>query len=133
MLIQGYSKYAKSHNGKYGSTTKGVFLRFGDWAMVATESLEVKQKQVNAAYSALRKKMKNKGRVYCRVYLGYSKTKKPIKSKMGGGKGKFDYFAACIKKGKVLFEISNVGREEALEFFRIAGSKLPIGYLVRDF
>ena len=45
---------------------------------------------------------------------------------MGKGKGAPDYWAAVVKPGRVLFEMSGVSEEEAREAMRLAAHKLPI-------
>ena len=45
---------------------------------------------------------------------------------MGKGKGASEYWVAVVKPGTVLFEISGVSRELALEAMTLAGSKLNI-------
>ena len=45
---------------------------------------------------------------------------------MGSGKGGVEYWVVVIKPGNVLFEITGVSREIALEALKIASYKLPI-------
>jgi large subunit ribosomal protein L16 len=45
---------------------------------------------------------------------------------MGKGKGEVQGYVAVVKPGRILFEISGVPEEVALEAFRKAGQKLPV-------
>lgn len=45
---------------------------------------------------------------------------------MGSGKGDVDIYAAPVKKGKILFELSGLSRELAEEVIVSAAKKLPI-------
>ena len=45
---------------------------------------------------------------------------------MGKGKGAVEYWAAVVKPGRVLFEVSGVSIETAKEAMRLAAQKLPV-------
>jgi large subunit ribosomal protein L16 len=45
---------------------------------------------------------------------------------MGSGKGAVEYWVVVIKPGNILFEITGVPRDIAMEALRIACYKLPI-------
>jgi len=45
---------------------------------------------------------------------------------MGKGKGAVEYWAAVVKPGRVLFEISGVPYDTAKEALRLAAQKLPV-------
>jgi large subunit ribosomal protein L16 len=45
---------------------------------------------------------------------------------MGKGKGTVEYWAAVVKPGRILFEISGVPLETAQEALRLAAQKLPV-------
>lgn len=45
---------------------------------------------------------------------------------MGSGKGDVDIYAAPVRKGKVLFEVSGIDRELAEKVLISAGKKLPV-------
>ena len=55
-------------------------------------------------------------------------------SPMGGGKGAVDHFVSVVKKGKILFEMDGVTREQAEEAMRLAAYKLPVKskFLVKE-
>jgi large subunit ribosomal protein L16 len=45
---------------------------------------------------------------------------------MGSGKGSPEYWVAVIKAGKIIYEISGVSEDLALEGIRLASYKLPM-------
>jgi large subunit ribosomal protein L16 len=45
---------------------------------------------------------------------------------MGKGKGNVEYWAAVVKPGRILFEISGVPQAVAQEALRLAAQKLPV-------
>ena len=53
-------------------------------------------------------------------------TKKPLEVRMCKGKGGVEYWAAVVKPGRVLFEVSGVPMETAKEALRLAAQKLPV-------
>ena len=53
-------------------------------------------------------------------------TRLPAETRMGKGKGTPEFWAAPVKPGTVLFEMSGVTQDLAVEAFRLAGHKLLI-------
>jgi large subunit ribosomal protein L16 len=45
---------------------------------------------------------------------------------MGSGKAPVDHWVAVVKPGRILFEISGVREDLAMEALRLASHKLPI-------
>jgi large subunit ribosomal protein L16 len=45
---------------------------------------------------------------------------------MGKGKGAVEYYAAVVKPGRMMFEVSGVTMETAKEALRLAAQKLPV-------
>ena len=70
--------------------------------------------------------VKREGTLWIRVFPDRKKKKKPLEVRMGGGKGAPDSWAAEVKPGRVMYEISGVTEEKAREAFRLAAHKLPL-------
>jgi large subunit ribosomal protein L16 len=64
--------------------------------------------------------------LWVKVFPDKSVTARPEESRMWSGKGAVDYWVVVIKPGNVLFEISGIPKETALEALKIACYKLPI-------
>ena len=54
------------------------------------------------------------------------RTKKPLETRQGKGKGNVEEWVAVVKKGKIMFEVSGVSEEIAREALRLASHKLSV-------
>jgi len=70
--------------------------------------------------------VKRGGKIWIRVFPDKPITTKPLEVRMGKGKGSVEYWVAQIQPGKVLFEMSGVPEELAVEAFALAAAKLPV-------
>jgi large subunit ribosomal protein L16 len=83
-------------------------------------------RQIEAARKTITGATKRGGKLWIRAFPSKPITKKPIETRMGKGKGGVEYYAAVVKPGKILFEISGVEESLAKEAFKLAAAKLPI-------
>ncbi|CDO75635.1 hypothetical protein BN946_scf184840.g18 [Trametes cinnabarina] len=127
-------KFIKRHKGVLpvptGGSTKGTTLAFGDWGIrVKGNGARITAKQLKSADEALKRKLKPlKGaKVYMRIFPDIPVCIKGNETRMGKGKGSFEYWATRVAPGRVIFEIGGVPiREElAREALRLACDKLP--------
>jgi large subunit ribosomal protein L16 len=70
--------------------------------------------------------VKRGGKIWIRIFPDKPYTKHPAESRMGKGKGAPEGWVAVVKPGTVMFEMSGVKREIAVEAMRLAAQKLPI-------
>lgn len=70
--------------------------------------------------------MKREGSIWIMIFPDKPITKKPLEVRMGKGKGAVEYYAAVVKPGRMLFEVSGVPVETAKEALRLAAQKLPV-------
>ena len=128
MLQPSNTKYRKQQKGRNNRTfaTKGNFLSFGDYGIKTLEHARITAKQIEAARIAMTRYIKRGGKVWIRVFPDKPITKKPIEVRQGKGKGDVEFWVDVVSPGKVLFEISGVSKEVAIEAFRLASNKLPI-------
>ena len=54
------------------------------------------------------------------------RTKKPLETRQGKGKGNVEEWVAVVKKGKIMFEISEIDEQSAREALRLASHKLSV-------
>jgi large subunit ribosomal protein L16 len=120
-----YRKMQKGHNR--GLATAGSDVSFGDFALQTLESGRITARQIEAARMAIQRHVKRAGRLFIRIFPDRPVTKKPLEVRMGGGKGAPEEWAAAVKRGRVLYEISGVPEDVAKEAFRLAAHKLPLG------
>ena len=109
-----------------GKCNKGNTLAYGDYGLVALEPAWIKSNQIEAARIAMTRFIKRGGKVWIDIFPHKPITKKPQDSRMGSGKGAVEYWAAVVKRGRVMFEMSGVPEDIAKEAMRLAGHKLPI-------
>lgn len=115
---------AKTHKGRFGSTTKGCHPVYGPYGVMAMGSGEVTLRQINSIEFTLNKKLKGVGHMYWRLVPNYSRTKKSEKVPMGKGAGKFFCQSAFVKANKVILEFSKVPQGLAEDIVRVVSSKL---------
>ena len=120
-------KYRRAFRGRRsGIASRGSSLKFGDFALKALESGWLTARQIESARRAITHHTKRGGRLWIRIFPDKPVTKKPPETRMGSGKGAVDHYVAVVKPGNVLFEMSGVGQEVAVEALKKASAKLPI-------
>lgn len=127
MLQPKRSKYRKAFRGKVrGKATRGITIAFGDYALVATEHGLFSARQIEATRKVLARTTKRAGKMWIRIFPDHPVTQKAQGVKMGSGKGDIKEYVAKIQNGRILFELSGVTEEMAIEAFRKAGHKIPM-------
>jgi large subunit ribosomal protein L16 len=127
MLMPKRVKYRKQHRGRRtGMATRGNEIHFGDFGLQALGPAWLNSRQIEAARRAIVHYLKRGGKLWIRVFPDHPVTKRPAETRMGGGKGAVEFWAAVVRPGLMLFEINGVTEEEAREAMRLAGNKLPI-------
>ena len=119
-----FRKMQKGHNR--GVAHSGSDISFGDFGLQAVEPARITSRQIEAARMAIQRHVKRAGKLWIRVFPDRPVTKKPLEVRMGGGKGAPEEWAAQVKPGRVMYEISGVTEDVAREAFRLAGHKLPM-------
>ncbi|MEO7992995.1 MAG: 50S ribosomal protein L16 [bacterium] len=105
---------------------KGSTVAFGEFGLQAVHGHRVTARQIEAARIAMTRKIKRGGKIWIRVFPHLVITKKPLETRMGKGKGPIDHYAAIVRRGTIMFEMSGVPRELAAEAMRLAMHKLPV-------
>ena len=127
MLFPKKVKYRKHQRRiKAKIATKGHILSFGKFGIKALESGKLTSRQIEAARRAITRYIKREGQVWIRVFPDKAYTARPPETGMGGGKGTVEYYAAPVQKGKIIFELDGIEREQAREALRLGINKLPI-------
>lgn len=127
MLSPKRTKFRKMQKGNNrGLAYAGSDVSFGDFALQAVEPARVTSRQIEAARMAIQRHVKRAGKLWIRIFPDRPVTKKPLEVRMGGGKGAPEEWAAAVKPGKVMYEISGVTEDVAREAFRLAAHKLPM-------
>ncbi|MCF7919735.1 MAG: 50S ribosomal protein L16 [Candidatus Cloacimonetes bacterium] len=127
MLAPKRVKYRKQQTGRMrGLAYRGSTINFGDYAIISTSPGWLTSRQIEATRVAITRTMKRTGKLWIRIFPDKPITKKPAETRMGKGKGAPEYWVAVVKPGRILFEYSGVGLDQAKEAARLAGHKLPI-------
>ena len=120
-------KYRKTQRGKIkGCATRGNYVAFGDYGLMALEPCWLSAQQIEAARVALSRRLGNDGRYWIRIFPHKGISAIPAETRMGSGKGDIEYWAAVIKPGTILFEVAGVPETVAREAFRLQAGKLPV-------
>ena len=127
MLMPKRTKYRKSHRLSYDGKAKGnLELTSGEYGLKALEGGWVSARQIEAARIAMTRYMKRGGKVYINIFPHMPRTKKPLETRQGKGKGNVEEWVAVVKAGKIMFEVSDVSEEIAREALRLASHKLSV-------
>ena len=127
MLMPKRTKYRKSHRVSYDGKAKGnTELHFGEYGLQALEGEWISARQIEAARIAMTRYMKRGGKVFINIFPHMPRTKKPLETRQGKGKGSVDEWVAVVKNGKIMFEITGVDKATAREALRLASHKLSV-------
>tara|TARA_R110000850_G_scaffold16697_1_gene51761 strand:- start:94621 stop:95040 length:420 start_codon:yes stop_codon:yes gene_type:complete len=127
MLQPKRTKYRKQQKGRMkGISQRGNQLSNGTFGIKSLDSSFLTARQIEAARIAATRFMKREGSLWIKIFPDKPITKKPLEVRMGKGKGAVEYWAAVVKPGRILFEVSGVPAEVAKEALRLAAQKLPV-------
>ena len=127
MLSPKRTKFRKMQKGRMkGLSQRGHVLSNGMFGIKSLDSNFLTARQIEAARIAATRYMKREGSMWIMIFPDKPITKKPLEVRMGKGKGGVEYWAAVVKPGRILFEVSGVPMETAKEALRLAAQKLPV-------
>ncbi|GAA6044542.1 hypothetical protein JCM8097_000487 [Rhodosporidiobolus ruineniae] len=132
-LVPRRTKYRKAHKGRtpmaLGGSTKGTTLEWGDYGLRVNEAVRLSAKHLEVAEAALKRGLKpiRGSKVYLRVFPDIPVCIKGNETRMGKGKGTFEFWACRAKMGRVILEIGgpNLRPEMAHAVMKLAAAKLP--------
>lgn len=127
MLMPRKRKFRKERRGTLkGKATRCNRVVHGDFGLQALEPGWISNRQIEAARMAIANYVRRVATLHIRIFPHKPVTKKPLESRMGGGKGDPEFYVAIVKPGTVLFELGDVDVETAVEALRRASHKLPV-------
>lgn len=131
MLQPSRVKWRKHHRGRRnGRPIAGSKLQFGEIGLKSLDSAWLTARNIEAARRAIVHYVARGGQIYIRVFPDKAVSARPAETRMGGGKGAVDHWAAVVKRGRILFEMAGVPEEVAREALRRAAHKLPVNTLI---
>jgi large subunit ribosomal protein L16 len=127
MLMPRRRKFRKEQRGRMkGKATRCNTVVLGEFGLQALEPGWITNRQIESARVAIANFVRRAAKVHIRIFPHKPVTKKPLESRMGGGKGDPEFYVAVVKPGTILFEIGGVSRDVAVEALHRASYKLPI-------
>jgi large subunit ribosomal protein L16 len=99
---------------------------FGDYGLQATQGGWISAQTIEAGRIAAQQYLRTEGRLFIRAFPSKPITSIPLETRMGKGKGEPEYWAAVVRPGNILFEISGVSEEAARMCFTRLAHKMPV-------
>lgn len=120
-------KYRKMFKGQRpGMASRGNFLSFGDYGIIALTRGWVTARQIESARKTLTHFTAKGGRVWIRIFPDKPVSKQPLDHRGGGGKGEVADYVTVVRPGLILFEMGGIPKDLAQEAIRRAGHKLSV-------
>lgn len=120
-------KHRKIQRGRIrGEATRGQTVALGDFGLQTLEGGWISAQVLEAGRIAAQQYLRTEGKLYLRVFPHKSVTSIPLETRMGKGKGEPEYWAAVVRPGTVMYEISGVPEETAKLCFNRLAHKLPV-------
>lgn len=135
MLLPNKLKHRRQFKGRMkGVATSLNTIAHGTYALQSQGMDRITSRQIESARQAMTRYIKRGGKIWIRIFPHLPVTRKALGTKMGGGKGSPEFFAARVYPGTILFEMEGVTEEVAREAMRLAGHKLPVKtkFLVKE-
>ena len=101
-------------------------VAFWEFWLKAITSSYVTNRQLEASRKVIIRHVRKLWKIWFRVFPDVPFTKKWLEMPMGKGKGDVDFYTASVKKWRIIFEISGLDREKAIEVLASAAKKLPV-------
>lgn len=127
MLMPKRVKWRKQMRGRMkGLALRGAEISFGEYGLQALEPGWVSARQIEAARRAIVRSMKRHGKVWIRIFPDKPYTHRPPETRMGKGKGAVEYWVVTVRPGRMMFEVSGLEHEAAVEALKQASYKFSI-------
>ena len=127
MLMPKRTKFRKRFRGGLrGKAWRGSELNFGEFGLQALYHGNLSSRQIEAMRKVVRGYTERGGKLWIRAFPDKPVSKKPAEIRMGGGKSAVDHYAAEIRPGKIILEISGVPRHLSEEALKLAAAKIAI-------
>jgi large subunit ribosomal protein L16 len=120
-------KYRKSQKGRVrGNATRGNYVSFGEYGLQTLEAGRISAQTIESGRVVASHAVKGGGKLYIRIFPHKSVTAIPAETRMGKGKGEVEFWAAVVKPGTILYEISGLGEEAARAILARVAQKMPV-------
>ena len=119
-------KFRKNQRGVVkGKAQRGNYVAYGEYGLQSLEGGWLSAEAIEAGRITAAHSVRGEGRLFIRVFPHKSVTAIPAETRMGKGKGEPEYWAAVIKPGMILFEISGLPEAQARDALARVAYKMP--------
>jgi len=119
-------KYRKTQRGIVrGTAQRGNTVSYGEFGLQSLEGGWLSAEAIEAGRITAAHAVRGEGRLFIRVFPHKSVTAIPAETRMGKGKGEPEFWAAVIKPGMILFEISGIPEAAARDCLAKVAYKMP--------
>ncbi len=109
-----------------GSSTRGNHVVFGDYGLQTLQAGWIPAATIEAGRIAAQQYLRGEGRLYVRMFPTKPISSTPLETRMGKGKGEPEYWAAVVRPGTILYEISGTTEEAARMCLARLAHKMPV-------
>ena len=121
------TKFAKFQKIRVsGTAQKCNSVAYGSYGLVVGENIKMSGKELESMRKVISRTMNRSGALFMRVFPQLPVTKKPVGTRMGGGKSGVESWIEKMKKGTIIVEVDNVSESVAMEALSKAKFKISI-------
>jgi large subunit ribosomal protein L16 len=118
-------KYRKSQKGRVkGNATRGNYVAFGEYGLQSLEPGRISSQTIEAGRVVASHAVKGGGKLF--IHLSPQKRHCHRRDSHGKGKGEVEYWAAVVKPGTILYEISGLSEDTARSVLARVAQKMPV-------
>ena len=126
-LMPSRVKWRKQQRGVMrGNATRGNKIGYGEFGLQALEPGRINGRQIEAGRMAASRFVAREGKIFIRIFPHKRFSKKPLETRQGTGKGEPEFWAAEVKPGTIMFEMTGVEEAVARKAFARVAYKMPI-------
>jgi large subunit ribosomal protein L16 len=119
-------KFRKSQRGVVkGNATRGNRVAYGEYGLQAIDGGWLSAEAIEAGRITMSHAVRGEGRVFIRVFPHKPVTSIPAETRMGKGKGEPEFWAAVVKPGMILYEVSGLPEAAARDALAKVAYKMP--------
>lgn len=127
MLQPSKTKYRKQQKGRIrGISYKGSEIVFGEYGIKAVTPGLITSKQIESLRIIISKVLGKNGKMWIRIFPDKPVTRKAAGVRMGSGKGDLEFWAAVVRPGRIMFEVSGVDKNVMLGVCKDMSTKLSM-------
>ena len=120
-------KHRKQQRGRArGQATRGNHVVLGEFGLQSLDRGWITAQQIEAGRIAAGFFLRGEGRVHIRIFPDKPVSSQPAETRMGKGKGEPSYWAAVVRPGTILYEVSGVSIDSAKQALNRIAHKLPV-------